>query len=400
MLQTADAFEYEHRGCDLIYGRGCVDRLGGYLAERDLDRAMVVCGSNVGSNEDLMNPVEEGLGERLAGVFDRTTSEKRAETAFEVIDEMRERDVDVLVGVGGGSSLDIARQASVFARDGRSLADLRAGARKGELRSPDSDDERPPVVVVPTTFAGADVSSGGSVEVLSAVESPTDQPVSVSGSAMPVADFADPSLFETTPASALAGSAMNGFDKGLETPYARDANPISDATAVHGMRLLSDALPRVAGDKGPADAGTIDRAVAGSLLVQLDRKISIVHAFGHGFARRYAVQQGAVHAVVVPHVLRYLFAEVDANRAALANGFGIDSADRSDAELADAVIDAVTELRDALAVPTRLRELPETRREDVPAIAEFIVDDSPMNRVPAGLDPNVEDIEAVLRDAW
>jgi alcohol dehydrogenase class IV len=270
---------------------------------------------------------------------------------------MAESDADVLVGIGGGSSLDVARQASVFAPDDRSLADLREEARDGTIRPPDSDGERPPVVVVPTTFAGADVSSGGSIEILSTAESPTDKPVTARGSAMPIVDFADPVLFETTPTSVLAGSAMNGFDKGIETPYARDANPVSDATAVHGLRLLSVALPRVAGegvrdgaggDAGSPDTGAMDRAVVGSLLVQFDRKVSIVHAF----ARRYAVQQGAVHAVVVPHVLRYLFGEVDASCTLLAEGLGIDPAGRSNVELADAIVDGVTELRDGLDVPT------------------------------------------------
>ncbi len=401
MLPTADAFEYEHRGCELRYGRGRAAELGEYLADRGLDRALVVCGSNVGGNDDLMSRVEAGVGDRLAGVFDETTPEKLAETAFDAVEAMREADADVLVGVGGGSSLDVARQASVLAADGRSLADLREEAREGgEVRSPDPDGDRPPVVVVPTTFAGADVSSGGSVEVLSAADSPTGAPVSVRGSVTPIADFADPELFETTPEGALAGSAMNGFDKGVETPYARDANPASDATAVHGLRHLRDSLPRVAGDAGPADADAMDRAVTGALLVQLDRKMSVVHAFGHGFARRYDVQQGAVHAVVVPHVLRYLFGEVDAGRTMLAAGLGVDAADRSDDEVAEAVVAAVTEVRDAMGLPTRLRDLPETREADLPAVAEFVVDDAPMRRAPAGLDPTAAEIERVLREAW
>ncbi|UPV75749.1 iron-containing alcohol dehydrogenase family protein [Halorussus limi] len=400
MLPIADAFEHEYRGCDLLYGRGCVDRLGDYLADCGLDRALVVCGSNVAANDDLMDPVRGGLGDRLAGVFDGTTPEKQAEAAFETIDAMREADADVLVGVGGGSSLDVARQASVFASDGRSLADLREEARDGAVGPPDADTDRPPVVVVPTTLAGADVSAGGSLEVLSAAESPTDQPIIVSGSAMPIADFADPDLFETTPAGALAGSAMNGVDKGIETPYARDANPVSDATAVHGLRLLSDALPEVAGDDGATDAAAMDRAVVGSLLVQLDRKVSVVHAFGHGFARRYDVQQGAVHAAVVPHILRYLFSAVDAGRDLLAEGFSIDSSGRSDDEVAEAVVDAVVALRDSLGAPSRLRDLPETREEDLPAIAEFIADDHPMERAPSGLDASVAEIEGVLREAW
>jgi len=182
---------------------------------------------------------------------------------------------------------------------------------------------------------------------------------------MPAIDLADPALFETTPQSVLAGSAMNGFNKGIETPYAADASPVSDATAVHGTRLLRDALPHVAGDR-PDDPAATDRAVVGALLVQLGRKISVIHAFGHGFARRYDVQQGTVHAVVAPHVLAYLFDEVDASRRALANGLGVATAGRDDAAIAEDVVSEVAAVRDSLPVPSRLRELDPVDEDDFP----------------------------------
>ncbi|WP_331233049.1 iron-containing alcohol dehydrogenase family protein [Natronorarus salvus] len=400
MLPIAGSFEYDYRGCDLLYGRGRVADLGEYLARRGRDRALIVCGSNVGANEALMARIREGLGERHVGTFDGTVPEKRVETAFSLIGQAEETGADVLVGVGGGSSLDTARQASLLATDDRSLSDLREEALEGAVRSPEPTEDPLPVVVVPTTFAGADVSAGGSLEVLPASDSPTGQPITVSGSAMPIADVADPALVETSPPGVLAGSAMNGLDKGIETPYARDANPVSDALAVHGLRLMSDALPRVVGEGEDAaeEREAMDRAVVGSLLVQLDRKISIVHAFGHGFARRYSVQQGAVHAAVVPHVLEYLFGEVDGSRSLLARGFGVDPEGLSDDEVADAVVERVAEVRDSIGLPARLRELPETREEDLPAIAAFVVDDPPMERSPT--DPTVDEIERVLRAAW
>ncbi|SDF33111.1 Alcohol dehydrogenase, class IV [Halorubrum xinjiangense] len=403
MLPIADAFEHVHRGCEIRYGRGRIDGLGGWLGERGLDDALVVCGSNTGANDALMDPIRAGLGDRLAGVFDGTTPDKRVETAYDLLDARAEVGADVLVAVGGGASLDIARQATLLAADGRDLDELRADAEEGPTALGDLAPERGPdfpFVVVPTTFAGADVSTGGSLEVFSADESPTGQPVNVSGSgAWPIADVADPALFETTPTSVLAGSAMNGFDKGIETPYARDASPVSDAAAVHGLRLLSDALPRVAGDRPGGEEAT-DRAVVGSLLVQLDRKISVIHAFGHGFARRYDVQQGAIHAVVAPHALAYLFDEVDASRRALAAGLGIRTDGRDDDAIAEDVVEAVAEVRDALDVPSRLRDLPETEEDDLPAIAEFVAEDPPMARAPADLDATAEGILGVLRAAW
>ncbi|MFB6169860.1 MAG: alcohol dehydrogenase, partial [Haloarculaceae archaeon] len=68
MLPTARPFEYDHEGCRLLYGRGRIDDLGEMLAARDLDRALVVTGRHVGSNPDVVDPIEAALGDRLVGV--------------------------------------------------------------------------------------------------------------------------------------------------------------------------------------------------------------------------------------------------------------------------------------------------------------------------------------------
>jgi alcohol dehydrogenase len=403
MLPIPDRFDYDHRGTDLVYGRGRIDELGADLGERGLERALVVCGSNVGANEDLMGPVREGLGDRLVGVFDGTRPSKAAVDAFEGVERMHETDADALVAVGGGSSIDVARAMSVLESDGRSMEDLLAEAKaEGEggiepLRS--GGDEVTPLVAVPTTFAGADVSSGGSLLVARVDEPPVGQVDRVGigdPRATPVEVRYDPALFETTPMGALAGSAMNGFDKGLETVYGQSPTPITDGTAVHGLSLLTEAFPRL----GDGDPDAMDRAVTGILLVQFERSTNVIHAFGHGFARRYPVQQGVVHAVLVPHVLRYVFERVDGRRDLLARGLGVETGGLSAEETAEAVVDAVVEVRDSLDLPTRLRELEPVDRGDAPAIAEFIMEDAALHRSPEGLDPTAEELEAVIHEAW
>jgi len=187
--------------------------------------------------------------------------------------------------------------------------------------------------VVPTTFAGADLSSGGSVTVLEAEESPTAQPIRTGGSVRPIAMIYDPDLFETTPMSALAGSSMNGFDKGLETIYSSHATPITDATAMRGLQLLRESLPNLDGNN-PTE---MERAVIGIILVQFERRGSIIHTIGHGFSRRYPVQQGIVHAIVAPHALRYLFQNVDGRRRQLAQAFDVGE-EAPDDEVSTAIV--------------------------------------------------------------
>lgn len=206
----------------------------------------------------------------------------------------------------------------------------------------------------------------------------------------------DPTLFETTPRSALAGSAMNGFNKGIETLYSSRATPITDATATRGIRLLHETLPRLHGD----DRTAMERAVIGLILVQIKRRGSIIHAFGHGFARRYPIQQGIVHAVVTPHVLRYLLAELEGAERRLATALEIDAGRESEAEVAEQTVDEVRAIRDGLDLPTRLRDLDAVDKRDFPAIAEFILEDALLTQAPDPLEPTAEEIESILHDAW
>ncbi|WP_224271091.1 iron-containing alcohol dehydrogenase family protein [Haloprofundus salinisoli] len=396
MFQTADSFEFEYRGGDVVYGRGRVAELGDRLRSRGFERALLVCGSNVGANDALMEPVRRGLGDALADVFDKTTSAKSVETAYDAVEAMREADADVIVGLGGGSSLNVARQLSALAADGRSLAALRDEAESGSVETPAPEGPLTPVAVVPTTLTGADLSAGGSLVVLPRSASPTGQPVVASWSVPPTLVLEDPNLFETTPLGPLAGSAMNGFNKGLETVYARRGSPVTDATATHGLRHLASGLPELDGD----DPTAVDRAVVGMVLVQYESRINVVHAFGQALSRRYPVQQGVAHAVMVPHVLAFLFDRVDGRRRLLAEGLGLSVEGRSDAEVAADVVDAVTEVRDALGVATRLRELDGVHRNDLRAIAEYVAVNGVLDEAPSDLDVDVDAAEAVLNAAW
>jgi alcohol dehydrogenase len=195
---------------------------------------------------------------------------------------------------------------------------------------------------------------------------------------------------------------MNGFDKGVEALYTRNSTPVTDGTAVRGLRLLRAGLPTLRED--PMDADRLEDVLAGIVCVQYGvsepgaSKLSIVHAFGHGFSRNTEAHQGVVHGIVAPHVLRYLFDEVDGRRDLLAEALGV-AADGADAT-AEVVVDAVADVRDDLGLPTRLRAIDGLARSDLDDVAERIVDDPLMGTVPAGLDPTVSDVRDVLDAAW
>jgi alcohol dehydrogenase len=397
----ATPFRFEYDPATVRYGPDCVADLSAELAALDCDRALVVTGATVGETPAVMDPIRAGLGERLAGVFAGTTPGKRLGTAYDALEQYRETAADAIVAVGGGSSLDVATVLSILAATDRSPEAVGAElVESGTLPVPASG--LPPVLTVPTTLAGADLSQVAGVTADPAT-CPVSEPASggVSGpQLMPAVAWYDPELLATTPRGVLAASAMNGFDKGIETLYARNRTPVTDATAMRGLGLLADGL--LAFGDGDGSPATYQRLARGVMLVQYGisrpegTTLSLIHAFGHGLTRTYDVQQGAAHAVVAPHVLRWLFEACDGRRALLAEALSVEERD----DPAEAVVERVADIAAALDLPTRLRDVDGPERDEFPDVAEAVLADAFMNNAPTGLDPTREDIERVLDAAW
>lgn len=414
--RVSDPFRFEYDPPALRSGRGVAADLAEELAAHGLGRALVVCGRTVGSTPAVIDHVREGLGGRLAGVFAETTPEKRLSTAAEGLAALDEHGADAIVALGGGSSLDVATVISVLAGRVRAAEDGAgdgAGTREEVLRAVGREFEETgtvavpeaglvPLVAVPTTLAGADVSQAAGLTATpegGLVEEPTDGGVSDPGLA-PAAVVVDSALLETTPERTLSASAMNGFDKGIETLYARTATPVTDATATRGLTLFREGL--LAFGAGSREPWVFDALARGTVLVQYGvsrpgtSTLSLIHAFGHGLTRTHAVQQGAAHGVIAPHALAYLFDQIDGRRRVLAGALDASDTDGS----ATAVVEAVTEVRDTLGLPARLRDVDGPEPGEFPAVAETVLADPLMDNVPEGVDATASDIEGVLESAW
>jgi alcohol dehydrogenase len=394
-------FRFEYDPATLRYAPDAVRSLGTELDEQGYDRALVVCGTTVGETPAVMDPVRDGLGDRLAGVFAETTPAKRLGTAYDGLERFCEADADCLVAVGGGSSLDVAKIISILAATDRDPAAVgTAFVDSGTIAVPEAG--LPPIIAAPTTLAGADLSIVAGVTATPGT-CPVAEPASGGVSdpkLMPAAACYDPELIATTPRSVLAASAMNGFDKGIETLYAANATPITDATASRGLGLLTEGL--LAFGTGDDDPWVYQSITQGLMLVQYGisradgTTLSLVHALGHGLTRTDDVQQGAAHGIIAPHALSYLFGQVDGRRSLLADALGVGGADNP----ATAVVDRVSEVVTTLGLPTQLRDVAGPDRAEFPEVADAVLEDAFMTNVPSGLEPTREDIVGMLESAW
>lgn len=392
-------FVFDFASGPIHFGRGIASTIDELTRTNSNQRVMVVSGENVGKNPAVKNPLEDSFDDCLVAWFDETTPAKNIETVYRGVEVMQEESVDALVGVGGGSSLDIATVMRLLQADYRPLGEIRREvAETGAISLRSNHDKLVPLTLVPTTFAGADLSTGAGIMVpfpdgITQSASVIERPL------MPDMLVYDPRLMESTPFDALAGSAMNGFNKGIEAIYSRHSTPITDGTATHGLTYLESSLPVM--DES-TDESTFDDIVVGMILVQYgvsvpeQMKLAILHAFGHAF-RDHGVQQGRGHAAVAPEVLRYVFDHVDGRRDLIASALGIpETVDDRGIE----IVNTVRGIRNSLDLPRRVRDLEGISENDIPDLASRAHGDHCMWNSPDDLDPTVDDLKAVLESAW
>jgi alcohol dehydrogenase class IV len=329
----------------------------------------------------------------MTDVFVGPTSRKEVRTVAEAAEQAKDVRADTIVGVGGGASLVVARQAAALVADGRSVTQLQEEAARTSRLVLGTGRTPPVVVLLPTTLAGGDLSVGGSFTVLSAAESASGRPLVVNPATVgPDAVVYDPELFAATPDSVLASSAFNGLNKAVETVYGPSASHWSDAVAGRAVTLMTAGLLRLAEERLPA----LELAVSGVVLAQLKREISVLHAAGQAVSRHFGVQQGVAHAALTPPILAVLLGRADLRRAMLAACFREASATTSPDD-AEAVVDAVATLRARLGLAATLAP-PASGPVDLRQCAEDWCADPLMWHAPAGVRLHPDDVLPLLEE--
>jgi len=116
---TGDRFRFEYDTPILRYCVGWVKDLGDELDRNSYERALVVCGTNVGDNPEVMDSVSEGLGDRLWVSSTRRHPRSASKQRTGGVEKAERCDGEALVTVGGGSSFDTAKVISVLSGDDR-----------------------------------------------------------------------------------------------------------------------------------------------------------------------------------------------------------------------------------------------------------------------------------------
>jgi alcohol dehydrogenase class IV len=273
---------------------------------------------------------------------------------------LREHGSEVVLAIGGGSSIDAAK---VIAAGGSSDEDPRNWIGFGKVKH-----EVMPIYAIPTT-AGT-----GSEATMGAVISDSDSHEKgvLSGSGLlPEATALDSDLMLGLPPAITAATGMDAlthaieayisiWDRGTRTEYSRRA-----------VKLIFEHLRTAYEDganRGARDAMALAAYYAGIAINQVN--VGNVHAIAHQLGGKYGIPHGLANALVLPHILEFCRDDAQDRLAELGVLIGAAEPGQEPRRQADAFIDAVRALSAAVGIPEKLEDI---RPDDFDYLTELAV---------------------------
>ncbi|NFL30058.1 iron-containing alcohol dehydrogenase [Clostridium butyricum] len=299
----------------------------------------------------------------------------------------KEENCDMIVTVGGGSSHDCGKGIGIAATHEGDLYDY-AGIET--LVNP-----LPPIVAVNTTAGTA------SELTRHCVLTNTKKKIKfviVSWRNLPLVSINDPMLMVKKPAGLTAATGMDALTHAIEAYVSKDANPVTDASAIQAIKLISQNL-RQAVALGENLEARENMAYA-SLLAGMafnNANLGYVHAMAHQLGGLYDMAHGVANAMLLPHVERYNMISNPKKFADIAEFMGENISGLSVMEAAEKAINAMFRLSEDVGIPKSLKEMG-VKQEDFEHMAELaLLDGNAFSNPRKG---NAKDIINIFKAAY
>jgi alcohol dehydrogenase class IV len=352
-------FGFNTAAC-IVFGGGSIVRIGSLAAARAVGRALLVTDRGV-ATAGLLEPAQRSLA--AAGiaveVFADVVADPTEEVVWSAAAAARACAAEGVIGLGGGSSLDVAKLAALLAVGREELGDIYG---VGKVKGP-----RLPLLLAPTTSG-----TGSEVTPIAIVTTSASEKLGVvSPVLLPDVAILDPRLTHGLPPAVTAATGIDAMVHAIEA-YASASpnnNPVSRGLAREALAVMGRALERAVTRGNDAEARA-DMMLGAMLAGQAfaNSPVAAVHALAYPIGGRFHVPHGLSNALVLPHVLRFNAAVAGSTYAEIAALPFPELAAVPETERAMAFADSLAELCRRCGVPARLRDVG-IPREALPAMA-------------------------------
>lgn len=373
----------------ILFGLNVVRSLGSEVVSLGGRKPLVVTDLGV-VEAGLLEPVTKSLEEASVSyvVFDGVEPEPPARLVDEGTEIFKQEGCDLVVGVGGGSSMDVAKGISVMATNEGSVRDF-CGFDLLKRRGV-------PKILVPTTAGtGSEVTR---VFVITDEAQNTKKAV-YSHYVLAEVGLVDPLLTLSMPKKVTVDTGLDALVHAVETYVSANATPFSDILAERAIEWIAKYLP-MAWAKGSNLTARYYMSLASTVagMAFASGGLGAVHGLCYPLGTEYHMSHGRSNAIMLPHVMKFNIPGNPEKFARIAFLMGMDVEGLSQLEAAHAAVEAVEQLLDSLQVPYHLRDygIPES---DLPKLVAGGMKQTRLF-VPNPRDLNEEDVKAIFREAY
>lgn len=377
----------------ILFGMDTIQQLGQQAKKLGAGRTLLVTGPHVKEAGVLDKALSSLKAESIdveVNVQGRDTPEPATSVAEDTAEVARKGKFEVIIGLGGGSILDVAKMASALVTNPGKTKDY-FGPEKVPKRGK-------PTIIIPTTSGtGAEVTQHAifldrEVNVKKAV---------ASSALLPNVAIIDPMLTVSCPPSVTASSGLDAFIHAAEPFLSKNANPITDAIALDAISIITRWL-------GPAFADGKDLEARyymalGSLMsgmVLSNAGTSLVHAMAYPVGGEHHTPHGVSLSALMLACFDYIAVAKEAKMALLAEAMGEPIEGLPPRKVAQQVLDAIRHLIKSVNLPASLADLNIDRKKT--NVHQWAIEahreQRLLTRSPRIL--SVEDIEIIYENAF
>ncbi|MFH0957355.1 MAG: iron-containing alcohol dehydrogenase [Pseudomonadota bacterium] len=349
-----------HSKTKIYSGRGSISQLGVISKELGATRCLLVADPEL-EQHGMIELARASL--REAGLHVEMSLRVEPEPYLDNADDAaavgRDLQADLVIGMGGGSSMDTAKAAAALITN-KGQAEDYVGLNKVSIPSP-------PTVMIPTTSGtGAEVTftavfTNRTTNVKGGINSPH---------LFPNVALLDPELTLSVPPLVTAFTGMDALTHAIESVTGRSSTVFTESLSLTSIKLISDSL-RQAVYYGN-DIVAREKMLLGSLfggMALADAGVGAAHALAYPLGGHYRIPHGLANAVLIPHVMQFNLPASIETLALVAKSMGESVEGLSARWAAQNAVDAVKALADDIGIPQSLTDLG-VPRADIPMLIE------------------------------